>query len=587
MERWRASVEAAAARLDAPIDVWQEVLAVLDGAPAPRDLEPWTEDGAIEHLGAVYESLVERRAAEGVYYTPPALADWMVDRVAEAWPIDRRIPRVLDPACGTGNLLLALARRLVDLGHPARQVVQSMHGTDVDDVAVRIARARLRALAGPDGADVIDVGLEAGLRRADGLATVPGGPFDVVLGNPPFLGQMRRATRRPVPRSAPGTRVDASDSGSSLGPYADVSARFLEQALRDHVAGDGVVALVQPWSVLAARDTASVRRLATDRGGITAFWASRTSVFPGVSVLACVVVVRCGATDAGREAVPTWHGPGFQRGPDIAPPELEWGPLAAPSVPLPVVRPVAARGSRATLAALATATSDFRDQFYGLVPHVTEAPDLHDVDRWAPLITSGLIEPGLSLWGRRAATFAGRRLQRPVVDLSSLAADERLATWAAARRVPKVLVAAQGRVIEGVADPDGVWLPSVPVVSVVPDDVDGLWRVLAVLTAPPIAAATVGRYLGAGRSATSHRFSARQLLDLPLPVDAGAWQEAADLLRAGAAEPEGMAWPRLEEVAVAMARAYREDDATPWWLSVVGRSHPDNALSTARKSRVR
>ncbi|NGZ99596.1 hypothetical protein G5V59_02255 [Nocardioides sp. W3-2-3] len=71
-------------------------------------------------------------------------------------------------------------------------------------------------------------------------------------------------------------------------------------------------------------------------------------------------------------------------------------------------------------------------------------------------------------------------------------------------------MAAQGRVIEAVVDVSGAWLPSVPVLSVVPDDPADLWRLLAVTLAPPLVAHAAARYLGTGLTPGSVKVSARQ-----------------------------------------------------------------------------
>ena len=82
-------------------------------------------------------------------------------------------------------------------------------------------------------------------------------------------------------------------------------------------------------------------------------------------------------------------------------------------------------------------------------------------------MTSGLVDPGRCAWGRRDVTFARRRFQRPTVELARLSPTMR--RWADGLLVPKVLVANQTRVIEAVADPDGRWLPGVPLITARPD----------------------------------------------------------------------------------------------------------------------
>ncbi|WP_183095365.1 N-6 DNA methylase [Nocardioides stalactiti] len=463
-----------------------------------------TEALATSYEDRLVDELADERRSRGAFYTPPALVDWILDRALGSTPAT-----VLDPACGTGHFLVAAARRLGD--------VRSVHGSDLDPEAVRIARLRLQA----EDPAVPVAEIEARVRVADGLTAWEGSCFDAVIGNPPFLGQLKSRT--------------AGQRGG-LGAYTDTSAAFLHRSL-GLVRDGGTVALVQPLSVLGARDAGPVRAEVAATGAVEDLWVAATPVFRGTSVLACVPVVRIGA-----------HG---GPGPD------DWGRRAAPSFGIPAVTLTTGGG---TVGDLATCTADFRDQYYGLVPHVS------DGGPGTPLITSGLIEPGACEWGRRPTRFARQRYDAPVVDVDGLrAADARLGAWAASRLVPKVLVAGQGRVIEAVVDETGAWLPSVPVLSVVPHDPADLWRVLAVLLAPPVVADAAARYVGTGLTPGSIKISARQLAALPLPLDGGAWVRGADLARAG----------EIAEAGRAMTEAYGIDTDDPvldWWLARLRRT---------------
>ena len=104
---------------------------------------------------------------------------------------------------------------------------------------------------------------------------------------------------------------------------------------------------------------------------------------------------------------------------------------------------------------IATFRADFRDQYYGLVGAVGD-----DVDG-PPLVTSGLIDPGVCHWGSRPVRFAHHRYDAPRVDLARLSPE--MLRWATQRLVPKILVANQTRVIEAVVDREGAWLPGVAV----------------------------------------------------------------------------------------------------------------------------
>lgn len=457
-------------------------------------------------LAAAYErelarSRPDERRERGAFYTPPDLVSWVLDR---AVPDDARgNPSVLDPACGTGHFLVAAARRWG---------VRAVHGSDLDPEAVRIARERLAA----EDPSVPAREIARQVVVADGLTAWEGRRFAAVVGNPPFLGQLRRRTSG---------RSEGSRRG--LGAYTDTSAVFLHRAL-DLVADGGVVALVQPLSVLAARDAGPVRSAVAQRGVVTDLWCSADPVFAGTSVLTCVPVVRVG--------------PGPRTDPDA------WGALAAPAFGIPVVDLSREHG---TVGDLATCTADFRDQYYGLRPFVRD-----DRAGRTPLVTSGLIDPAELRWGRAPTRFARRVYDAPSVDLDALRADGGLAAWAEARLVPKLLVAGQGRVIEAVADEAGAWLPSVPVLSVVPHAPADLWRLLALTLAPPLAAHAAARYVGAGLTPGSVKVSARQLAALPLPPDGAAWQEAAALARSAQGASAENRPALLVATARLMSRAY-------------------------------
>jgi hypothetical protein len=126
--------------------------------------------------------------------------------------------------------------------------------------------------------------------------------------------------------------------------------------------------------------------------------------------------------------------------------------------------------------------------------------------------------------------------------------------------VPKVLVASQTRVIEAVADPDGSWLPCVPVVSVIPANTGDVRQIAALLTSPVASAWLAARSAGTGLSARALRVSAPVLGRLPMP--AGELDAAVACLGSG----------DLAGCGSAVSRAYGLDDAAgrellDWWLS--------------------
>jgi SAM-dependent methyltransferase len=401
-----------------------------------------------------------RRKQIGAWYTPPKLVDHVADRVLDGF-IGRDEARVsvLDPACGDGRFLAAIRDRL---GHRAELV-----GVDIDPDAIAAATANLPA------AEIIHadaLSMDWGSRR-----------FDLIVGNPPFLNQMAAAT----------TRGGSSRFGG--GPYADTAAEFLALAATLVQPEGGRIGLVLPQSVLSTRDAGAIRRGVSERAAMVHAWWSPTSMFDA-AVRTCALVFEAGAR---QSLVTRAFGPDFVSVPTVALDE-SWAAVMSND------RPPAT--TSATLGDVARFMVDFRDQYYGLVGAVGD-----DVDG-PPLVTCGLIEPGRCLWGERPVRFAKQRYAAPRVDLAAL--SPKLQRWAAERLVPKILIANQTRVIEAVVDRVGAWLPSVPVITCISDDLD---RVASILGSDDATRWVRHHAAGSGLSAHAIRLSPTLLASIPLP----------------------------------------------------------------------
>lgn len=424
----------------------------------------------------------------GAWYTPAELVDTVVDAVITPAFVQARADtiRVVDPACGDGRFLVAAADRFRSLGTAVECV-----GCDLDAAAIAAARLLL-----PD----------ADLRHGDALTCDwRGERFDLVIGNPPFLSQLAEVT----------TRGGASTRGG--GPYADVAAEFLALGGELVEPDGGRMALVLPQSMLASRDAAPIRTAIGERGHMVWSWWSDRRVFEA-QVYACAV-----AFEFGRRELPhrrsNWS-------------HVITGRRGVPDLPADL----AALAVDGRLGDRSTGNANFRDEYYAMIPAVG------DHRNGPPLVTSGLIDPGRSWWGERPVTFAKQRFLRPRVDLDRF--DDHMRRWAKRRLVPKVLVANQTAIVEAVCDPDGHWLPGVPVLGVYPsgahwDDRDtarsaadlaaAAWEIAAVLTSPFATAWLWHRGAGTGLSAGSIRLSPVVLAELPWP--AGDLDDAVRALR--------------------------------------------------------
>lgn len=491
-------------------------------APAQVSSTPGEDLGAA--LGA---ALTEQERRRGAHFTPAAVAV-QVAALALAAPGDR--PIVVDPTCGGGALLLAAGDRLTAAGVPAEVVARDLlWGADLDPLAAAVTEAAIALWSGGTApapghvvvADTLALGMET-------WPAAPSDGFDALVGNPPFQGQLGRGTVRD---RATQTALRAR-YGPAVAAYADTAALFL-LAGSQLVAPGGRLAMVMPQSVVAARDAHPVREALAATATLVELWVPDGSPF-AARVNVCVPVFEVGAGD-GR---------------------ADWSSrlAAARGVPAVELRPAALMGDRAT------AVASFREEYYGLVPHVHEAGS---GGASAPLVTSGLIDVGRSSWGSRSVRFGKTTWGRPEVDVSGVhAAGGRVSAWLERVQRPKVVVASQTRVVEAASDRGGTWVPSTPTVAVVPHDPEDVDRLTAALCAPPVSAWMVRRAAGTALSADAMRISASLLSDVPLPGDAGAWAEATALLAAG----------DLAGFAMVATRMYGPpaDDATAvesWWRS--------------------
>jgi len=547
----------------------------------PALLPPSTLPGP-DLLGQVHEALLDRglRRRRGVFYTPPLVAAGLVAMALDGLRAAGVAPVVCDPAVGGGAFLLAAGRALEAAGSSRRRIVDELlWGVDLDPRAVAVASAALALWVAESGEEpgrpsgrvaVADTLLDG----AEAWSDPPADGFDLVVGNPPFLNQLGSATAR-TPAAAAALR-------RRLGPvahgYVDAATLFVVAACRLAAPG-GRVALLVPESFLATRDGRRARSWLAEHAELVGFWAAGGPVFEATDVRVCAPMLELDRD--GRRRGPAEID--RRRGPKFEPVEprrfgrpvrdewrdgRNWSALLADRAGGPDVD----LDGSVTLADLCSATAGFRDQFYGLAPHVVDDPDGQlgrDESSFPRLVTSGLIDPARSLWGQRPTRFAGRTWQAPRVDLAALGADPPLARWGAGRLVPKVVLATQTRVLEPAVDEAGTWWPSTPVIAVTASP-DRLWEVAAILLAPAVSAWARARAGGAALAADAIKLSARQVLEIPLPVDSGAWAEGAEWARAAAeaarrGDPVG--WRHaLGEVGRAMEDAYRcPAEVARWW----------------------
>ncbi|MCX7011429.1 MAG: N-6 DNA methylase, partial [Candidatus Sumerlaeota bacterium] len=300
---------------------------------AQRELFDWPYDFSvipIETISAIYESFIAAEDAEeqqqsGAFYTPKHLAEMVVDVALEDWLakgeslLDKTF---LDPSCGSGIFLVILFNRLAEewrrrnsgsrnLNRAAalmRLLQGRLRGIDRNPTACRIACFSLY-LAFLDQLDPRDIQQLGGsgrkvlppllsseesaqdgsapdvIRVGDFFECPPdqSGGYDLVIGNPPWVGRSRGRTEKAKEKSREYSRKAEEWCLSRSNPFLALAPRggkrldyFLPQKQLAHafawkaplhVRKEGVVCLLLPSKVFLNR---------TDR--FQALWFSQVHV---------------------------------------------------------------------------------------------------------------------------------------------------------------------------------------------------------------------------------------------------------------------------------------------------------------------
>lgn len=393
------------------------------------------------------------------------------------------------------------------------------------------------------------------------------GGFDAIIGNPPFLNQLEgESAHAKDVRELLRARFSDAITG-----YADSSVAFTLLGV-ELLRKGGRCTLIAPLSILGARDAESARSRWAESATLESMWIATEYVFEGAAVFVCAPTLHVGGSR--RTSLLRRRDLAFAAASPVEVDMAElsraptWSLLVADILGIPSVRVATSR----TVGDEAAVTADFRDQYYGLRGFLIEAAAVkaEDDERFPPLITTGLVDLALCLWGDQHTRFDGQRWAAPRVDLLRLEREGTIGPWARSRLVPKLILATQTRVLEVVVDERGEWLPSIPLISVVPAKVADVWHLAAALSSPPLTAIAAGTYLGTALTIDAIKLSANQVRALPLPPPSAAWDAAAALFRRAQAEPD-----RRREHIVAcgklMCDAYGLDSAASaavlaWWV---------------------
>jgi adenine-specific DNA-methyltransferase len=225
------------------------------------------------------------RKADGIHYTPTELAAFVARRALSELDGGKMV--VLDPACGDGELLLALAVEAAALGLPQPHLV----GVDTDAEAIRAAADRLGDA--PAASIVLRTGdfLATGMDEAGELPE----SYDLVISNPPYV-------RTQVLGAA---RAQALGKQFGLTGRVDLYHAFVA-GMTSKLSEGGVLGLLCSNRFLTTKGGQSLRSLLLRHYDIAELWDLGDTKLFEAAVLPAVVVAR-------RTAMPTSRTGSFVR----------------------------------------------------------------------------------------------------------------------------------------------------------------------------------------------------------------------------------------------------------------------------------
>ncbi|EEB82371.1 HsdM family class I SAM-dependent methyltransferase [Roseobacter sp. GAI101] len=231
---------------------------------------------AAYEVGMLYTSLLPKSAKSlnGIFYSPPAISGMLLALANDA-KADWTRHLFLEPSCGGGVILTAIAERMIDAikRQPSSEILahlsKNLVGYEIDPFGAWLAQVSIDFLALPFCTDE-DSRFPVIVRCTDTLAVNDNEQFDFVIGNPPFgRTKLTDEQRRHFERSTFG--------------HANLYALFWDQALRLVRLG-GTIVFVTPTSFLSGRYSSKLRNLLSEHTEPKRlqFFRSRSSLFEGV-----------------------------------------------------------------------------------------------------------------------------------------------------------------------------------------------------------------------------------------------------------------------------------------------------------------
>ena len=224
-------------------------------------------------LGDSYEYLIGQFASgagkkAGEFYTPQTVSTILAKIVTDG---KQYLKTVYDPTCGSGSLLLRVAKEVKEVGH--------FYGQELNRTTYNLARMNMI---------LHDVNYRQFSIKQDDTLEHPqhvGQEFEAIVANPPFSAHW---SANPLFLSD-----DRFSQYGKLAPKTKADFAFVQHMVH-HLADNGIMAVVLPHGVLfrGAAEGHIRQYLIEDRNYLDAVIGLPANIFYGTSIPTCILVMK-------------------------------------------------------------------------------------------------------------------------------------------------------------------------------------------------------------------------------------------------------------------------------------------------------
>jgi type I restriction-modification system DNA methylase subunit len=267
-------------------------------------VDPHSTDS--EYLKLIPE---EKQNELGIYYTPPKVAD-LLARLT----IQDGSNRVLDPACGSGRLLISAYERLRCLLQRKEathgRLLSQLSGIEIHESSRDLSTAKLARLGEKSAADQVDIAYsdffkvvsEPRLqeRMNDELdivesqnVTVKSEKFDAILANPPYIQQEQIKNKELCRWHLDHVDADLDAKSDIYSYFFTHSSQFLSES--------GRIGMVTPEKWLTADYGEDLQQFFLDNFRIEAVISFSQDLFDQANVATCITILESEDAASKRE----------------------------------------------------------------------------------------------------------------------------------------------------------------------------------------------------------------------------------------------------------------------------------------------